>query len=376
MLGVAALIAEAQRRTGLNDLGEDSFREPLERLVDSINRESKLSPFGQSNLPEMLIKSLVNRLEIEDWYRRHPEIEDEEIVAPLFGVGMSRTGSTLLGTLLSLDPQTRWLRQWESLTPCPPSIAGQTDVRLRNAEEWFRVFKEKSPEVFAMIPLGIDEPNEDHELMYNSFCIDYYYVFCNCPSFLEWFYDPGRDFSFGYRYHKRALKLLQWRCPPKRWSLKLPAHSLMIEGLFKVYPDARFIWTHRDPIKIFPSNSRLVEAIRTPYLEEPLADEFALVQVDIWELAMRRLMEFRSRHEDRFVDIYHSDLLRDSCREIERLYRWLEWPLGPGMFDAITAWRDAHPRPEVSYRAASHRFNLDDLRRRFGFYTDRFFPQG
>jgi hypothetical protein len=371
MLDASALIAEARRRTGLTDLGEDGFREPLERLVDSINRESKLTAFGQASLPEMLIKGLVNRLEIEDWYRRHPEIDEEEIVAPLIGLGMPRTGSTLLGTLLSLDPSTRWLRQWESLSPCPPPIKGQTDHRYSNALEWFRAFKEKSPEVFAMIPLGIDEPNEDHEIMYNSFSVDYYYVFCNCPSFLEWFYDPARDFSFGYRFHKRTLKLLQWRCPPKRWSLKLPSHSIMIESLFKVYPDARFVWTHRDPAKVLPSISRLVEAIRIPYLEDPLMEELAGVQARIWELGMRRSMAFRARHEDRFFDIHHSDLLQDSHREIERLYQWLGWRLDPNMSRAITSWRDAHPRLERSYSAAASRFDLAEVRRRFAFYTDR-----
>jgi hypothetical protein len=372
MLNALALISEAQHRTGLKDLGEDSFREPLERLVDSINRESKLSPFGETALPQMLIKSLTNRLEVEDWYRRHPEIDEEEIVAPLFGVGMPRTGSTLLGSLLSLDPRTRWLRTWESLTPCPPPIEGQLDSRFREAEEWFRLFKEKSPEVFALIPFGIDEPNEDFELMYNSFCLDYFYVYCNCPSFLEWFYDPARDFSFGYRYHKRVLKLLQWRCPPKRWSLKLPSHSIMIESLNKVYPDARFVWTHRDPAKVLPSISRLVEVIRIPHLEDAQMDEFAAVQSGIWELAMRRLLDFRTQHEDQFFDIYHSDLLKDSPKEIERLYNWLGWPLDQRVLDAIVPWRNAHPRQDKSYGAEAKRFDSAELRRRFAFYTDRF----
>jgi hypothetical protein len=372
VIDASAMIAEARRRTGLLDLGEDSFREPLERLVDSINRESKLSPFGEAALPQMMIKALMRRLELEDWYRRHPEIDEEEVVTPLFGVGMPRTGSTLLGSLLTLDPKTRWLRPWESLSPCPPPIEGQLDSRAKDAEEWFRVFKEKSPEVFAMIPFGFDEPHEDSELMYNSFCIDYFYSFSHCPSFLDWFYDPARDFSFGYRYHKRVLKLLQWRCPPRRWSLRLPSHSLMIEGLFKVYPDARFVWTHRDPAKVLPSISRLVEVIRAPYVEDAQMDEFATVQSRIWELAMRRLLDFRTRHEERFFDIYHTDLLANSPNEIGRLYKWLGWPLDQRVVDAIIPWRSAHPRQDKSYRAEATRFDPAELRRRFAFYTQRF----
>src|SRR5689334_789626 len=184
MLDVSALIAEARRRTGLQNLGEDSFREPLERLAESVNRERPLTPFGAEALTATVLKALTNRLEVEEWYRRHPEIDEEEIVTPVFGVGMPRTGSTLLGSLLALDPETRWLRTWEAISPCPPPIKGQVDERAHLADAYFREFKEKAPDVFAMIPFGPDDPNEDYELMMNSFCLDYFYCYANCPSFL------------------------------------------------------------------------------------------------------------------------------------------------------------------------------------------------
>jgi hypothetical protein len=374
-MDAAALISEARRRTGLEDLGEDSFREPLERVVDSINRETQFSPFGAAAVPEMFIKALTNRLEIESWYRRHPEIDDEEIVAPLFGVGMPRTGSTLLGSLLALDPATRWLRPWESLSPCPPPIKGELDSRVRDAENRFLLFEKNSPEVFAMIPMGIDEPVEDYELLFNSFCLDDFYVYAHCPSFLTWLYDPARDFTFAYRYHKRALKLLQWRCPPKRWSLKRPTHSFMIEGLKKVYPDAKFVWTHRDPLKTLPSISRLVEIMHRPYVMEPQMDHVAAVQAEYWEVAMRRLMDFQSRNESSVIELHHRDLLENPVREIERIYRGLGWQFDPAMADSIAAWQRAHPRQEHSYRAAEKRFDETQIRRRFSFYTERYKPR-
>ena len=372
MQDVKQLIAEARRRTGLEDLGEDTFREPLERLVTSVNRDTTFTAFGAATLPEMLIKYLTNRLEVENWYRRHPEIDEEEIVAPLFGVGLPRTGSTLLGALLALDPNTRSLRPWESQTPCPPPVTGEIDHRYKESQEYFRIFKEKSPDVFAMIPFGADDPNEDFELMMNSFCLDYFYVYSDCADFLKWFYDPARDYAFGYRYHKRVLKLLQWRCPPKRWNLKLPSHSIMIEGLNKVYPDARFVWTHRDPNKVLPSISRLVEVIRASYVTRPDMDAFAAVQVDIWELAAKRLLDFRTRHEDRFSDIFHVDLLKDSAREIDRLYKWIGWPAKPDMAETIARWRANHPRQDRSYSNEANRFDPAEICRRFKFYTGRF----
>jgi hypothetical protein len=323
----------------------------------------------------MFIRALINRLEVEDWYRRYPVIEEEEIVAPLFGVGMPRTGSTLLGSLLALDPETRWLRPWESLSPCPPPIKGEFDARFGVIEERYRMFKEQSPEVFAMIPFGVDEPIEDYELLFNSFCLDDFYVYAHCPSFLEWLYDPARDYTFAYRYHKRVLKLLQWRCPPKRWSLKRPTHSFMIAGLNKVYPDARFVWTHRDPAKVLPSISRLVEIMGSPYVLEPHMDWVAAIQTKYWQEAMQRMMDFQMRNGHRVLELHHKDLLADPSREIERIYQWLGWRFDQRRAEAIDSWQRAHPGQEHSYRTAANRFDAEDVRQRFSFYLNRYRPR-
>jgi sulfotransferase family protein len=111
------LINTARSRTGLNDFGEDTFREGLERLVHSVNAETRVHDLGKVGLPEMLIASLVNRLEVEHWYRIHPEIDQQQIIAPLFGVGLPRTGTTALIYMLARDPNTRTLRNWEAAKP-------------------------------------------------------------------------------------------------------------------------------------------------------------------------------------------------------------------------------------------------------------------
>src|SRR5262245_55826720 len=99
-IGVDQLLATASERTALDDFGADSFREGLERLVRSLQTEATLNDLGAMVLPEILLKHLTQRLQIEDWYRRHPEIDDETIVAPLIGLGLPRTGSTALSNLL------------------------------------------------------------------------------------------------------------------------------------------------------------------------------------------------------------------------------------------------------------------------------------
>ena len=114
------LIADARDQTGLGDFGDDSFREGLEVLVRSLQGEAKLNAMGQEAMRGRLVSLLAQRLQIEDWYRRHPEIGDEPIEAPLIGLGLPRTGSTALSFLLAEDPGARSLRLWESSAPAPP----------------------------------------------------------------------------------------------------------------------------------------------------------------------------------------------------------------------------------------------------------------
>src|SRR5262245_60665279 len=114
------LMAGAVARTGLDDFGDDAFREGLEILARALRAEARLNARGEEFVYSRIGLHLCQRLQVEDWYRRHPEIDDEEIRAPLFGLGLPRTGSTALSFLLAQDPAIRYLRSWESAQPCPP----------------------------------------------------------------------------------------------------------------------------------------------------------------------------------------------------------------------------------------------------------------
>src|SRR5688572_33175357 len=131
VMDAEGLLAGAREQTGLTDFGEESFREGLDRLVHSIETEATLNELGQVTLPFLITRLLTTRLQVEGWYRRHPEIDDEPIDAPLIGLGLPRTGSTALSFLLAEDPSARSLRLWESNRPCPPpSTVEPPDPRI------------------------------------------------------------------------------------------------------------------------------------------------------------------------------------------------------------------------------------------------------
>jgi hypothetical protein len=336
-----------------------------------------MSEFGAAAFPEVIIHALANRLQVEEWYRLRPEIDAERIVAPVFIVGMPRTGSTLLGYQLALDPGTRSFRLWESEQPCPPPVAGQdgADPRIAEADKRHDAFVAACPAVALMTPYDPAGPVECYELFYMSVHYMHYDMFVHCPSYVAWVTDPARDHTPAYRYHKRVLKLLQWRCPPKRWQLKMPSHSCMMESLDQAYPDARFVMTHRDPVKVIPSATHLNVVVRTQFNVDPMKIFYGQHVTDFWDMAMKRLLAFRSRNEARFFDIYHGDQLIDAVPALSKLYEWLGWPLPARYIADLRAWRQSNPKADNPYAAADYGLDTAKLRTRFAYYTDRFFPQ-
>jgi ketosteroid isomerase-like protein len=332
------LMEEAKSRSGLDDFGDDYFRAGLEQFVKCVNRELKLTTGGVVAVRERALTYLTNRLQIEDWYRRHPEIDDQQIVAPVFGLGLPRTGSTLLQCLIQQDRQTRSLRTWESKQPCPPPEAAtrQDDPRIAAAAANWAALTKAAPEILAMLPLeGPEDPTECQDLLGLSFRSSAF-VATMMFGYLDWL--SNCDMAPAYAYHRRALKLLQWRCPPTRWRLKSPIHMLNMEALAATYPDARFVITHRDVAQSIPSMAALVVAIGKLFVEELDPERVGLGSASLWERAMARLAAFRAGSDMRFYDMRFDDLQADPIGAVRNFYQWLGEPMRADHIQAIETW--------------------------------------
>lgn len=377
MLDAAKLLDEARQRTGLNDFGEESFLETLQRLVDSISRESQLTAFGRQAVPEMLIGLLVNRLEVESWYARHPEIEDEQIVAPVFGIGLGRTGSTALGHMLAQDRNTRVLRDWEARHPCPPpedSSRDCDDPRIAATEAAGAIFDKMVPELANMLPHDVRGPQECIFLMALSFVPHTMFEGnLHVPSYADWVMAPGFDMRPVYRYHRRVLKLLQWRCPPKRWFLRTPTHTFALEALNSVYPDAQFVMTHRDPVKALPSVCSLMHQVRLAFIDNPQPQILGKTQERYWAIALERALAFRDHvGEGRFFDVSHRRQIADPVKQIRLLYAKLGWHFEEALEARIRQWQETNPKGAHKFKPGDFGLNAAEIAQRYQFYSDRF----
>jgi hypothetical protein len=369
------LLAAARDETGLVDFGDDSFREGLEVLVRDLREKAQLNSVGQVSIRKLLVGLLSQRLQVEDWYRRHPEIDDEPIVSPLIGVGLPRTGSTALSCLLAEDPQSRSLRRWEASQPCPPpSTVEGPDPRIEQGEAEIAEIAKLSPRTLAMLPGSPTGPMECLPLLGLDFKAHYFQAFAYVPRYSTWLLDAA-DLTSAYAYERRVLKLLQWGFPARPWRLKTPSHLLFLDHLDRIFPDARFVWTHRDPAAVIVSVADLNVEVSRRFCDNIDARYIGALNVEHWSVGMARALAFRERSgDDRFYDIDFRAMQSDPLAQINGLYDWLGEPVTPefeaGMKEWWTAFAD-NREPNVHPDASTFGIDLDQVRPLFADYIAR-----
>ncbi len=370
-----ALMAEASRTTGLSDFGPGDFREGLDMLIQSLERDANLAPEGVANMTGILRRRLTNRLEIEAWYRTHPEVERQTVLGPISIIGLPRTGSTALGNMMSLDDQFRSLRIWEQAKPCPPPILKDeaTDSRRVAAVNEFDQIVRNRPDQAAMHIFEADASTEDTEVLGLQFRAQQFTV--PVLSYHAWWRDT--DMRATFAYHRRVAQLLQSRRPPNLWLFKAPHHKFHLEALLSAYPDTRFIMTHRDPAKVVPSYVSFVLTLfptRTGDTNDP--KRIGRHVSEHLRIGMERAMAARARiGEHRFLDVYHREFERDAFGTLQRIYDFLGLEFPPHVRDQMRRWQEVnHSGAHGAHRYTAEQFGLskDQLRSDYDFYIRHF----
>jgi hypothetical protein len=259
-----------------------------------------------------LLSHLVQRLRVLDCLSCHPEIERQPLVAPVFMVGLPRTGTTALSHLLAQDPATRSLRVWESAQPVPPpeTATERTDPRIETATKQIEAMRQFSPRLAAMHEDTPTGPTENHDLLGMSFRTFHFEGMAFLPGYVAWWL--ACDILPAYRLLRRTLQLLQWRCPPERWQLKSPPDSFFLDAILAVFPDARFVMTHRDPAAVLGSVCSLIATMYEMTGKPPPPQRIGQSELTSWAEAMRRLLAVRAHiGEARFADVHFHELNAD-----------------------------------------------------------------
>lgn len=379
MLDIDELLQAARDQTGLSDFGGDDYIEPLERLVEALNTEAQLNDFGLMRAQMTINAGLTSRLKIVDYLQQHPEVREQQVVKPVFVVGLPRTGTTALHHMLNHDPVNRTLRLWEAQSPVPPpkTATYTTDPRIAKQREGVDLTEAFLPGFMATHLLGAEEPDECYMLLNRNFMSVEYSAMFHIPSYANWLYANlcSRD---SYAWHKLQLQLLQSQ-HPGLWVLKAPFHQLGLVEILKYYPDAIIVQTHRAPLSLVASGCSFSELLRKSGSYHIDRVEIGRDWMEMLQVYTRTFEADRAQLEPRFpgqfLDVHHDDFVADPWSAIERIYALRGTPLDEKGRAAMARWLAEHPRGKHGkheYRLEDYGIARTDVAALFGDYARRY----
>jgi hypothetical protein len=354
------VVDQARETTGLDDLGEDTWQEGLERLSDSLVSEAALSELGEQIAAGELTMYLANRLCVTEYRKQHPEIADVDVTPPIVIVGQGRTGTTILHDLLAQDPATRVPLTWEVDRPCPPpeTATYDTDPRIDEIDEITSGVELLIPGFLSMHPMGARLPQECVRITVSDFRSVMFPTQYRVPSYGRWVLNEA-DMAPAYRWHRQFLQHLQSRHPASRWVLKSPAHIWCLPALLAEYPGALLVQTHRDPLRIIASLSSLVATLRRISSDDAsipvVASEFADYILDGLDRSVTARQD-GTVDPERVVDLHFGAFMSDPFATIHRVYDRLGLELDEQSETRMRGFLARNP-PD---RHGTHRYSFAD----------------
>ena len=333
---------EATRRTGLTDFGPDDYRRPFAMLAEHL-ASPELTQAGYDYVYGEMVGALVGRLVREDEWKKHPEHKDEKIERPVVICGIPRTGTTALHKVMSMDPQFQgldnWLTSWPK--PRPPRETWAQEKGFQMAKAALEKFFKDVPGMLVTHEMVADEVDECLEVLRHDFVCNRFPSSFNIPEYDAWY--QAQDEKPCYRRLADTVRLIGLN-DRRTWLLKNPGHFAEMEALLSVFPDARVIITHRDPVKSIPSLTSLLSDLRRMVYKDPDLTLMGPRETAYWGKAKDRTEALRKTlPTGQFIDINHSDFHADPIGAVRKIYDYFGLDLKPEVEQKMKDWLAANP---------------------------------
>lgn len=362
-LDEASLLNAAMSSTGLSDFGEDKkWLEAFRVFIKALEEEANLNLMGRLRIRQEMLVYLKARLQIEDTYKRHPEIENEVIRQPILATGQGRSGTSMLQNVLAANPDYGTLLHWEMLEPCPPPEKASylTDPRIERQDRWITQWNRVVPTLESMHEFHARMPFECTVVMGIPFQSDAYICgWVQVPSFHA--YIAQLDPTLPLLFLKRVLKLLQWKNPRKHWVLKDVALLGKLDAVLKVFPDACIVWAHRDPVRAMTSFINMLGTMQWAHSDTPLG----YGSLEVFRNPHMMAAQFNHVIDQiesgvipaaQLCNVQYLDLVRDTLGTLDRIHEYFGIELSAEGREGMARYMRENPRdnrPPHRYAAAS-----------------------
>jgi len=376
-LRVDELLDTARAKSGLTEFGDDWFLEPLDVLVDSLNRQARLSEPGRALTGRKLVALLLDRLRLRALQAAHPEILEVPVVVTAEICGLPRTGSTLLQRLLASSPKLTSTVSWELTYPIPfPGEDPEASERKRRVQERMRAALELAPEFGAIHPAAWDAVDEDVMLVDRSFTSQSFESFYWVPDYGDWL--RSADQTKAYDELRQWLQVLRWQDPTRKqrpWILKSPHHLTAVTTVLDTFRECKIVMTHRSPLSAVPSYASMVATLSAQYSDSAEREALGPYWGSRFATSLRGLDSARAERPDRFVDVRFDDLVERPAAEARRVLGELGFEVDSAdddAFDGHLARNRADGSGAHTYRTADFGLTPEQLERDFAFYTEAY----
>jgi hypothetical protein len=324
----------------------------------------------------MLVNALGSHFAVEDWCESRQEVQQEVIDRPWVVVGLPRTGTSILSILMGLDPFNRHLMQWEAQNPIPPSSLASVneDPRVAACTERIGQLNKMNPTLASMHPFGSKLAEECTAVFLYAMRTIGMETIAYTPSYGQWL--DTADMAPAYAIHKQLLQALQHAQPSGSWILKSPNHLWCLPELLRAYPDARVIWTHRDPARLVPSLASLNSAMQiqlTRDFDPGRVGEYWASKVDT---AVNSAAAFDdSAGDDWCCHVQYQDLMARPEATLEKIYEHFGEAVNPVHRRRMASWLDQRPQHSEgihSYQPGDFGWTSEELQQRYRQYRDRY----
>jgi LPS sulfotransferase NodH len=374
-LDAAAIVADAAEASGHPGWDDAPVREPLAVLLDALEGEARLHAAGRLGAGRRIRNLLTSYARMQRDAIEWPAVLEVRVESPIVVIGLPRSGTTMLHSLMAADPAHRSPQWWESLYPSPPpeEASYATDPRRSVVQAELDAMLERSPALFSALPYAADLAAECNTLVQPSLRTVAFGAAFHVPSFERWYL--ASDQRLMYAYHRRSLQQLSWLGPRGRWTLKSPTHLFTMPELVAEYPDATLIHIHRDPLTAVASNASLYHANRIVNTDHADPHETAGNVLDLWAEGAMRARRFREERPGvRVIDLTYDELTADPIGTTGALYRQMGETRSEAAEQAMREWlvrNDRSKRTEHRYALADFGLSQDEIRERFGAYEPR-----